>query len=157
MWKVIVFLAPLCPICQDCTHYLNALAQQWADADVPVELQGWFPHPRVTEADIAQFAEVYGVDWSLAKDTCGWADALEADWTPECFLLDSVGRVVYRGRVNDLYFALGKHRTAPRSADLEAAVEAVLAGEEPNPATTHAIGCPIEARIPKAPCATHSP
>jgi hypothetical protein len=157
MWKVLVFLAPLCPICQDYTHYLNALEAQWEDRGVPVELVGLFPNPRVTEADIARFAETYGVDWELARDTCGWAAALEADWTPECFLLDEAGNVMYSGRVNDLYFALGKHRAEPRVADLEEAVEAVLAGKRPPTSRTTPIGCPIENRIPQAPCATFSP
>jgi hypothetical protein len=97
------------------------------------------------------------VDWELARDTCGWAAALEADWTPECFLLDEAGNVMYSGRVNDLYFALGKHRAEPRVADLEEAVEAVLAGKRPPTSRTTPIGCPIENRIPQAPCATFSP
>ena len=39
---------------------------------------------------------------------------LDARWTPEVFVLDSVGRVHYRGRVNDLYVSLGKHRPNPK-------------------------------------------
>ena len=158
MWKVIVFLAPLCPICQDYTHYLNGLAERLLAQEAPVELVGLFPNPRVTDGEIEAFAERYGVvDWTLARDTCGWSAALGAAWTPECVLLDSAGVVHYRGRVNDLYFALGKHRRAPRSEDLEAAVEAVLVGEEPDPFETTPIGCPIETRIPAQPCATFSP
>ena len=51
MWKVWVFLAPLCPICQDYTFYLNALNEQW-EREHPgeVEMVGWFPNPTVTEA-----------------------------------------------------------------------------------------------------------
>lgn len=157
MWTVFVFLAPLCPICQDYTHYLNALEARWAEREVPVELVGLFPNPRVTEADISRFAETYGVEWELGRDTCGWSEALEAEWTPECFLVDAGGEIVYSGRVNDLYFALGKHRTEPRTADLEAAVEAVLAGKSPPTSRTTPIGCPIENRISEAPCATFSP
>ena len=142
--------------------YLNGLAERLEERGAPVELMGLFPNPRVTDEDIAVFADRYDmVAWTLARDTCGWSEALDAAWTPECVLLDSVGEVHYRGRVNDLYFALGKHRRSPRSEDLEAAVEAaveaVLAGKEPDPFETTPIGCPIETRIPAQPCATFSP
>ena len=58
MWQVWVFLAPLCPICQDYTFYLNALHEQWSVAQEPqVELIGWFPNPTVTDEVIAEFAD----------------------------------------------------------------------------------------------------
>ena len=64
MWQVWVFLAPLCPICQDYTYYLNALHEQWSAAEEPqVELVGWFPNPTVTGEAIAEFADRYAVEW----------------------------------------------------------------------------------------------
>ena len=149
MWKVWVFLAPLCPICQDYTFYLNALNEQW-ELEHPgeVEMVGWFPNPTVTEAEIATFAERYQVSWSLAKDTLGWSEAVGARFTPEAVLVSPEGELVYRGRVNDLYYSLGKHRSQPKSADLALAVEQALTGESVIPAETEAIGCPIEKRLP---------
>ncbi|MDG2209850.1 MAG: redoxin domain-containing protein, partial [Flavobacteriales bacterium] len=124
MWYVWVFLAPLCPICQDYTYYLNALNEQWEE-EYPEQLEmvGWFPNPTVTDEQIARFSERYSVEWPLAKDTLGWSDAVDAKWTPEAFLIDPEGQVRYRGRVNDLYYALGKHRTIPKRQDLAMAVE----------------------------------
>jgi hypothetical protein len=148
MWKVWVFLAPLCPICQDYTFYLNALNEQWEE-EYPgqVEMVGWFPNPTVTDEQIATFADRYDVDWSLAKDTSGWSDAVEAKWTPEAFLIDPNGQVRYRGRVNDLYYALGKHRAKPKRQDLALAVEQAMDGQAVDPKRKDAIGCPIERRI----------
>lgn len=149
MWKVWVFLAPLCPICQDYTYYLNALHEQWAaESATQVEMVGWFPNPSVTDEEIALFAERYSVEWDLARDTVGLSEAVGANWTPEAVLVSPEGAVVYRGRVNDLYYALGKHRSTPRSSDLALAVEQALAGLEVNPAETDAIGCPIQNRLP---------
>ena len=148
MWQVWVFLAPLCPICQDYTYYLNALHEQWSAAEEPqVELIGWFPNPTVTDAAIAEFADRYAVDWELARDTNGWSEAVGARFTPEAALVSPDGEVVYRGRVNDLYYALGKHRSTPRSSDLALAVEQALGGLPVVPAETDAIGCPIQSRI----------
>ena len=134
MWKVWVFLAPLCPICQDYTFYLNAMHEQW-EQEYPgqIEFVGWFPNPTVSEDQIAEFEDRYAVEWELASDTVGWADQLNASWTPEVFVLDSLGEVRYRGRINDFYFALGKHRNSPRNQDLQDAVEALLKGETSMP------------------------
>lgn len=149
MWHVWVFLAPLCPICQDYTYYLNALHEQWSALESPgVELVGWFPNPAVTDASIAEFAERYAVEWELARDTVGWSEAVGARYTPEAVLVSPGGEVVYRGRVNDLYYALGRHRTIPRSSDLALAVEQALSGQAVDPKATDAIGCPIQHRIP---------
>lgn len=152
MWYVWVFLGPLCPVCQDYTFYLNQLDLEWsANFNEQVEVTGWFPDPNVTDASIAVFEERYDVDWALARDTVGWSAWLEADWTPEVFVLDSLGTVRYRGRINDLYFALGKHRLQPRSHDLGDAVAALLAGLVPENVQTDVIGCPIERRYPIQP------
>ena len=88
MWKVWVFLAPLCPICQDYTFYLNALNEQW-EREHPgeVEMVGWFPNQTVTEAEMATFAERYQVNGSLAKDTLGWSEAVGARFAPEAVLV----------------------------------------------------------------------
>jgi len=144
VWKVVVFLAPLCPICQDYTYFLNALHNEWAAAEAPVEMVGVFPEGSTSQKDIEGFADTYGVTWPLQLDREGAAVDLDARWTPEVFVLDTLGRVHYRGRVNDLYVSLGKHRPKPKRHDLRDAVAALLAGQAPPDSVTQAIGCPIE-------------
>jgi hypothetical protein len=84
----------------------------------------------------------------MARDTIGWSEAVAARFTPEAALVSPDGEVVYRGRVNDLYYALGKHRSTPRSSDLALAVEQALSGQQVVPSETDAIGCPIQNRLP---------
>ena len=84
----------------------------------------------------------------MARDTIGWSEAVGARFTPEAALVSPDGEVVYRGRVNDLYYALGKHRSTPRRSDLALAVEQALSGLPVEPAETDAIGCPIQNRLP---------
>ena len=144
VWKVVVFLAPLCPICQDYTYFLNALHDQWLATDVPVEMVGVFPEGSASLEDIEDFADTYRVAWPLQLDKEGFVDSLDARWTPEVFVLDSLGKVHYRGRINDLYVSLGKHRPKPRRHDLREAMAALLAGQVPRDSVTQAIGCPIE-------------
>ena len=144
VWKVVVFLAPLCPICQDYTYFLNALHKEWSAKEAPVEMVGVFPEGSASQEDIEGFADTYGVTWPLQGDKNGLVDDLSARWTPEVFVLDSLGRVHYRGRVNDLYVSLGKHRLKPKRHDLRDAVAALLAGQAPRDSVTQTVGCPIE-------------
>lgn len=66
-----------------------------------------------------------------------------AEVTPEAFVLDGSGEVLYRGRIDDTYVDYGKQRAAPSRRDLRLALDAVLAGGRPEVDLTQAIGCYI--------------
>ena len=66
--------------------------------------------------------------------------------TPEAFLIDVRGDVLYRGRINDLYADYGKRRAAPRTHDLRDAIAALLEGREVDVAKTKPVGCYIPDR-----------
>ena len=68
------------------------------------------------------------------------ARAYGAERTPHVFLADSALRLAYRGRIDDSPTDPAK----VSSPDLQNAIEAVLAGERPDPAETGAIGCSIK-------------
>jgi len=142
IWRVILFLAPLCPICQDMSHEVRQLEEEFADG--PVEFIGVFPNPSTRPGQIVEFGERYGLRMALMPDTAGWAGRLDAKWTPEAFVLDERDSVVYRGRLNDRYFAPGKRRPRTRNRDLRNALKDVLAGRDVKNPSTDAVGCPIE-------------
>jgi hypothetical protein len=68
---------------------------------------------------------------------------LNATVTPEAVLLDHVGKVRYRGRINNFYAELGKPRRQATVHDLRDALDAVLAGKPVAVAETRAVGCYI--------------
>ncbi|MFO1054030.1 MAG: redoxin family protein [Planctomycetota bacterium] len=70
--------------------------------------------------------------------------ALGATITPEAFLVDHTGRLVYAGRIDDRFADLGKPRRAPRTRELRDAIESVIAGRKVVVARTQAVGCLIE-------------
>lgn len=144
LWRVILFLAPLCPICQNMTHEMRLLEDEFADA--PIEFVGVFPNPSTRPDQIAEFRETYGLTMDLVADTAGWAGQLDARWTPEAFVLDERDSVVYRGRLNDRYFAPGKRRPRTRNRDLRNALKDALDGLPVSIPVTDAVGCPIEGR-----------
>ena len=142
VWRVLLFLAPLCPICQNMSFDLRQIEADYGEA--PIEFIGLFPNASTTEDQIRVFKETYGLEMDMALDTANWAEALGARWTPEVFVLDVSDAVVYRGRINDRYFAPGKRRPKTRKRDLDAALRSCLAGEAVKVPVTDAVGCPIE-------------
>lgn len=64
--------------------------------------------------------------------------------TPEAALVSPTGKLLYRGRVNDLFYAHGKQRTEAKSHDLRKALTDLLSGKLTSPRYSEAIGCYIE-------------
>ena len=142
LWRVLIFLAPLCPICQNMTFDLRQLEDDYAGDDV--EFVGVFPNTSTTAAQIQSFKDTYSLSMTMMQDTAGWAETLGAKWTPEVFVLDVRDSVVYRGRINDRYFAPGKRKPKTKRRDLDAALRDCLAGRPVADPVTDAVGCPIE-------------
>ena len=142
LWRVVLFLAPLCPICQNMCHEIRMLEAEFSGD--PIEFLGVFPNPSTEPEQIAEFGEKYGLKMELISDSIGWPSLLDARWTPEAFVLDKRDSVVYRGRINDRYFALGKRRPKTRNRDLRSALRDVLSDRPVQTPKTDAIGCPIE-------------
>lgn len=142
LWRVLIFLAPLCPICQNMTFDLRQLEADYAGDDV--EFVGIFPNTSTTAAQIQSFKDTYSLSMTMMQDTAGWAETLGAKWTPEVFVLDDRDSVVYRGRINDRYFAPGKRKPKTKRRDLDAALRDCLAGRPVADPVTDAVGCPIE-------------
>ena len=75
----------------------------------------------------------------LHDETQEVARAYGAMVTPDVFVFDADGRLRYRGAPDADY-----HDPAQRAAWLRAALDAVLAGSEPEPAETKPLGCSIK-------------
>lgn len=61
--------------------------------------------------------------------------------TPEAAVFSAAGKLLYHGRIDDRYLDFGKVRAAPTTRDLEATLEAVLAGRAALNPVTKAVGC----------------
>ena len=68
----------------------------------------------------------------------------EAQVTPEAAVFDAKGRLIYRGRIDDLYADFGKKRARPTRHDLRDTLDALLAGKRLTKRTTKAVGCYID-------------
>ncbi len=68
------------------------------------------------------------------------ADAFGATKTPDVFLFGADMKLVYKGAIDDN----SKDKNAVEEPYLKKAIQAVAAGENPNPAETKALGCSIK-------------
>jgi hypothetical protein len=69
---------------------------------------------------------------------------LKATVTPEAVVVGKQGELLYRGRIDDGYVALGKKRATVTEHDLQAALDAIAAGKPVKKMETKAIGCLIQ-------------
>lgn len=70
--------------------------------------------------------------------------------TPEAAVIDSDLRMVYRGRIDNLFADFGTTRAVATTNELNDVLEDLVEGKELNTETTEAIGCPIEGVVPRS-------
>lgn len=138
---VVVFLSFECPVATSYAQPLASLAKTYGDKGVT--FVGVCPCEE-DAATVAKLAGDYKLGFPVFKEgATAAADAFQADFTPEAFLLDDQGVLRYRGRIDDLYQARLKKRNTVTRHDLKEALDEVLAGKEVSILTTCPVGCPI--------------
>ena len=143
---VLVFTSASCPLVQRYLPTLKALEKEYRAKEVQ------FIAVDAAEEDsivaMATQSVQHEVEFPFVKDFGGLcARALGVRRTPEAVVLDGEKRLRYRGRIDDQY-RLGGVRKEPMNRDLQAALEAVLAGRTVVNPETEVDGCPIT--FPKA-------
>ncbi len=63
--------------------------------------------------------------------------------TPEVAVFDAYRRLVYHGRIDNLYEEIGRARRVATTHELEDAISAALSGKIPAVDATHGVGCYI--------------
>ena len=94
------------------------------------------PDKMKAEAEAAGYPFPYLFDESQAV-----AKAFSAACTPDLFIFDAQGKLAYRGQFDD---ARPKNDAPVTGADARRAIEALLAGESPDPDQKASIGCSIK-------------
>lgn len=139
---VYVFLNTECPISQQYVRMLSVLSRQYA---LSVRFVALFPSKTDTPRLIQAFGKDYGLTFPGRPDAgAKLARQLRARVTPEVVVLDTTGRIRYRGAIDDWYLALGKHRSDVTEPYLPNALNALIAGNEVTVRETEAVGCLIE-------------
>jgi peroxiredoxin len=140
---VLVFIRQDCPIANATLPVLLALHRELGDKGV--RIIGVHCDDQLTAAGAKAHATEYGLTFPVILDPRHTlAAATGATVTPEAAVVDTAGKVVYLGRINNLYTETRKRRAAATSHDLAAALSALLAGKAPPSTRCKATGCYIK-------------
>ncbi len=103
-----------------------------------------YVEPRLTPEAMRAHLQEYAYNCSAVLDAeHQLVELTGATVTPEAALFDPHGKLLYCGRIDDLYASFGKARPAATSRDFRNALVAALEGEPVPAATGPAVGCYI--------------
>lgn len=146
---VVVFLGTQCPLANAYALRVERLAAKWRPKGAGFLVL--MSNKQDSLAEIEAFARKHSFSIPVLKDVGNKiADRLGAERTPEAFVLDRDRVVRYRGRIDD-QFGVGYQRPSATRADLELALEQVLAGKSVEVPRTEAVGCIIGRVKPPSP------
>ena len=134
---VYVFLSTQCMVSKVYAPRLNALAQEYGKRGVA--LIGVFSNVQEGPAEIAAFAKSHAFAFPVVRDAdASLAAKYGATMTPQAFVVNPSGQVVYAGRIDD-----NSDSTQVHHHDLKAALDCVLAGRPVLRPRLAAFGCII--------------
>ena len=137
---VLVFLDTACPVASRYVPVLNAL--HGSARAKGVSLYGVLSNPDLSWRESAAFVDDFGVEFPVILDSSGdLALRLGPRVMSESFVVSTANRIVYRGRIDDRFAAVGRLRTRITAHDLREVIEAVAGGDRPEPYETEAVGC----------------
>jgi hypothetical protein len=134
--KIINFWSAECPWSERADRLLEAWRSEWGERVVVWTIAS---NANETAEMLEQTARERGLDCVLQDARQQVADLYQAQTTPHAFLVDEHGVLRYRGAVDDVTF----RQRNPTRFYLHEAVEAVLAGQRPDPADTPSYGCTV--------------
>lgn len=139
---VYLFLSEDCPICQYYTIELNELYQKYSEE---FGFVGLFPNRSSTERKIADFKKKYNLLFPLKREYHQkTAKGFEVKVTPEVVVYDEDShKILYQGRIDDTYAALGKRRLKPAHTELRDVLSSLASQQALSTPNTKAVGCYI--------------
>jgi hypothetical protein len=139
---VLLFSAVDCPISNRYAPTLRKLIRGMEGK--PVHFSLVYPEPEIQQFKIEEHLELFRYPCEGRPDpNFELVKLTGATVTPEAVVIDSVGKVVYRGRIDNRHKEFGKSRPKATTRDLGDAIEAVLAGKPVHEPFRPAVGCYI--------------
>lgn len=142
---LVMFVCNHCPFVKHVAEPLGDHAGKWTAegiAVVAIMSNDFETYPEDSPEEMARFASASGWDFPyLIDEDQSVARAYSAACTPDFFLFDADRRLTYRGRMDAARPGNGVPVTAE---DLQAAIDALLAGADPLGDQLPSMGCSIK-------------
>jgi hypothetical protein len=141
--NVLFFVTNECPISNSFAHEIARICSDYKAQGVACSLV--YVDPSITDEQARKHAQEFGHgDYPRIVDRKQeLVKATGVTITPEAAVINREGKVVYRGRIDDSFAALGQPRRTPKSFDLRDALNDVIAGRPVAKPETRALGCYI--------------
>ena len=135
---VLIFVATRCPVSNGYNERMTKLASDYKAKGVNVI--GINSNVTESPSEIKSHAADKGFTFPVLVDKGSViADKLEAQVTPEAYLIDAAGKLVYRGRIDN-----SRSGDGITSSELREAIDATLAGKAVAKTEVRAFGCSIK-------------
>ncbi|HVO56837.1 MAG TPA: hypothetical protein VMT51_03990 [Dongiaceae bacterium] len=138
---VLIFMRTDCPISNRYAPVIEKLFQTYG-----LRVRFWlvYPDAKETAAQISAHQKEFHLSAAPLRDIhLRLASLAGATMTPEAAVFNRGARLIYHGRIDNLYIDATRARANPTSNDLEDAIRASLAGKSVTPDHTAAVGCYI--------------
>ena len=135
---VVIFIATQCPVSNAYNERMQKLSQDYAAKGINVV--GINSNVKELSPEVKQHAADKGLTFTILKDAGNQiADRFDAQVTPEAYLIDAAGKLVYRGRIDN-----SRNAEGVTTSELRDAIEATLAGKPVEKTEVKAFGCSIK-------------
>lgn len=142
--SLFVFMSPECPLCENYTKDFTQMRQDYSKDSLLI--YGVFSGGQLyTPEQILTFKSKYKLDMNFVLDNdYRLAKYFKAEVTPECFLVDTTGQVIYSGKLDNWLGKLGRRRKYVSQYYVKDAIQSVFNGDSIKIKKTEAIGCLLQ-------------
>ena len=139
--SALFFISAECPISNAFAREIARICADYKSKGIGCDLV--YVDPSISDDQARRHSQEYGHgDYPKIVDRQHeLVKATGVTVTPEAAVVDWKGKVVYRGRIDDSFAALGQPRRSVKNADLRNALDAVVAGKPVERPETKALGC----------------
>jgi thiol-disulfide isomerase/thioredoxin len=138
---VLVFVRTDCPISNRYAPEIQRLYRAYRER---FEFYLVYPDRQESREAIQKHVQEYNYTVLVLRDPDHALTKLaHATVTPEAAIFSARGQLLYHGRVDNRYISLSKAMNRATEADMENALQAILAGRSVKVSVTRAIGCSL--------------
>jgi len=144
-YRVVYVMLMECKISQAMTPHLRDITEKYGPSG-QFDFIAYFPESFLADdADLQQWAVDYDLSMSCLVDSNDQiTQALGASRAPQVIVTNQhTSEILYSGRINNLFAALGKRRPDVTDHTLEKVLQQIIDGETVSPKTTEVIGCAL--------------
>lgn len=139
----VIFLSTECPISNNALPTLKRLAARFRQSGV--EFIGVISGQAVSRTAAVRHRDEFGIPFPVVFDASNeLRRLLRPTHTPQVIVVSRAGSILYSGRIDNRYSAVGRGRSEASVHDLRDALLAIVAGRSVDVSVTQPVGCLLE-------------